>query len=164
MFSDMLRTQLILKNICTPEDWEIMRDHIQYDFLYDNQFAELKESELLQGRLGNLATIEPYIGKYYSTEYVRKRVLRQTDQEIEEIDMQIEDEITKGIIPDPSTIDPVTGQPLPQADPAAAEGGDMQSMGQDPMSMGEVPTEPDIEAMAQDVDAQYMKSTKKAEL
>jgi len=164
MFNDMLRTQLILKNICTPEDWEIMRDHIQYDFLYDNQFAELKESELLQGRLGNLATIEPYIGKYYSTEYVRKRVLRQTDQEIEEIDIQIEDEITKGIIPDPSTIDPVTGQPLPQADPAAAEGGDMQSMGQDPMSMGEVPTEPDIDAMAQEVDAQYMKSTKKAEL
>jgi hypothetical protein len=59
-----------------------MEDHIQYDFLYDNQFAELKESELLQSRLGNLATIEPYIGKYYSTEYVRKKVLRQTDTEI----------------------------------------------------------------------------------
>ena len=56
-----------------------MRDHIQYDFLYDNQFAELKEKELVEGRLGLLAQIEPYIGKYYSTEYVRKRILRQTD-------------------------------------------------------------------------------------
>ena len=79
MFNDMLRTQLILKNIVSPEDWEIMEDHIQYDFLYDNQFSELKEAELLQNRLGILATIEPYIGKYYSTEYVRKRILRQTD-------------------------------------------------------------------------------------
>ena len=48
MFNDMLRTQLILKNIVTPEDWESMGEHIQYDFLYDNQFAELKESEMLQ--------------------------------------------------------------------------------------------------------------------
>ncbi len=69
MFNDMLRTQLILKNIVTPEDWESMGEHIQYDFLYDNQFAELKESEMIQSRLGNLATIEPYIGKFYSTEF-----------------------------------------------------------------------------------------------
>ena len=75
-----------------------MGEHIQYDFLYDNQFAELKESEMIQSRLGNLATIEPYIGKFYSTEYVRKKILRQTDSEIEEIDNQIEDEIQKGIL------------------------------------------------------------------
>ena len=70
MFNDMLKTQLILKNIVTPEDWNKMEDHIQYDFLYDNQFAELKETEMIQGRLGNLAQIEPYIGKYYSTEFL----------------------------------------------------------------------------------------------
>src|SRR5210317_2079370 len=64
MFNDMLKTQLILKNIVTPEDWERISDHIQYDFLYDNQFAELKETEMLNERLGVLATIEPYIGKY----------------------------------------------------------------------------------------------------
>ena len=153
MFNDMLKTQLILKNIVTPDDWKVMEDHIQYDFLYDNQFAELKESELMEGRLGMLATIEPYIGKYYSTEYVRKRVLRQTDQEIEEIDTQIEDEIQKGIIPDPSGLDPITGEPLPQE----GEGGD-------PMSMGDQPVDPDLEAQAQAVDAQYSKDTKKAEL
>ena len=166
MFNDMLKTQLILKNIVSPSDWEVMKDHIQYDFLYDNQFAELKESELVQNRLGILATIEPYIGKYYSTEYVRKRVLRQTDQEIIEIDEQIEDEIKKGIIPDPSTIDPVTGQPLPQAggEEQAPVEGDPMSMGQDPMSMGEVPVEDDITAQAAQVDANYQKDTKKAEL
>ena len=152
MFSDMLKTQLILKNIVTPEDWKEMEDHIQYDFLYDNQFAELKESELMEGRLGMLATIEPYIGKYYSTEYVRKRILRQTDMEIEEIDIQIEDEIQKGIIPDPSQIDPITGEPLPQEGDPTMEG------------MGEQPVDPDIEAQAQAVDAQYQKDTKKAEL
>ena len=76
MFSDMLKTQLILKNIVS-HPWKIgirFNDHIQYDFLYDNQFAELKETEMLNERLGILATIEPYIGKYYSQEYgfVRK--------------------------------------------------------------------------------------------
>jgi len=167
MFNDMLRTQLILKNIVSPEDWEVMRDHIQYDFLYDNQFAELKEKELTEGRLALLAQVEPFIGKYYSTEYVRKRILRQTDQEIIEIDDQIEDEIQKGIIPDPSTIDPITGQPLPQAggeEQVAAEGSGMEGMGQDPMAMGEIPTEPDIDAEAAAIDANYQKDTKKAEL
>ena len=161
MFNDMLRTQLILKNIITPDDWEYMKDHIQYDFIYDNQFAELKEKEMVEGRLALLAQIEPFIGKYYSTEYVRKRVLRQTDSEIVEIDEQIEDEISKGIIPDPSTIDPVTGQPLPQP---VGEGSGMEGMGADPTGMGQVPMEPDLEAQAQAVDAEYQKDTRKAEL
>ena len=161
MFNDMLRTQLILKNIITPDDWEYMKDHIQYDFIYDNQFAELKEKEMVEGRLTLLAQIEPFIGKYYSTEYVRKRVLRQTDGEIVEIDEQIEDEIAKGIIPDPSTIDPVTGQPLPQP---VGEGSGMEGMGADPTGMGQVPMEPDLEAQSQAVDAEYQKDTRKAEL
>ena len=151
MFNDLLKTQLVLKNIVTPDDWRQMEDHIQYDFLYDNQFAELKESEMLQNRLSNLATIEPYIGKYYSTEYVRKRILQQTDSEIEEIDMQIEDEINKGILPNPAEQDPITGEPLP-------EGGN----GQD---LGEVPTDEDPdEAAAKITDAEYQKDTKTAEL
>ena len=151
MFNDMLRTQLILKNIITPEDWERMEDHIQYDFIYDNQFAELKESELMNERLGLAATIEPYIGKYYSVEYVRKKILRQTDAEIIDIDKQIEQEIKDGIIPDPNAVDPITGEPLP--------GGDGLDMG-----MGEVPVEPDLEAQATDVDANFQKDTKKAEI
>jgi hypothetical protein len=160
MFNDMLKTQLILKNIVSPEDWESISDHIQYDFLYDNQFAELKESELINGRLGTLATIEPYIGKYFSTEYVRKRILRQTDSEIIEIDEQIEDEIKKGILPDPATIDPITGAPLPQP----GEGNGMAEMGQDAMGMGQVPTEPGLDAQASVTDAQMQKDVKKAEI
>jgi len=127
MFNDMLRTQLILKNIIAPEDWEQLNDHIQYDFVYDNQFAELKESELMNERLGTLATIEPYIGKYYSNEYVRRKVLRQSDSEMEEIDDQIEKEIKDGTIPDPDAIDPITGEPLP---PGTEE--DVMAMGGEP--------------------------------
>ena len=146
LFADLLKTQLILKNIITPEDWNSLSDHIQYDFLYDNQFAELKESELLNERLGTLATIEPYIGKYYSNQYVRSKVLRQSDTEMEEIDEQIEQEIKDGIIPDPNAVDPITGEPL------EGEMGDL----------GDVPMEPDIDGGV--TDAQLQKDTKKAEI
>jgi len=148
MFNDMLKTQLLLKNIITPEDWESIREHIQYDFLYDNQFAELKESELMNERLATLATIEPYVGKYYSNDFVRRKVLRQTDSEIIEIDEQIEQEIKDGIIPDPNAVDPITGEPL--------EGG-----GED---LGDVPQEPDLEKSAAVTDAQLSKDTKTAEI
>ena len=118
MFDDMLRTQLILKNICTPEDWEIMSEHIQYDFLYDNHFSELKESELLNERITTLQAAEPYVGRYFSQDYVRRQILRQTDEEIIEQDKIIKKEIADGTIPDPSIpVDPETGMPL---DPGAA--------------------------------------------
>jgi hypothetical protein len=151
IFNDFLRTQLVLKNIVTPEDWEKMADHIQYDFLYDNQFAELKESELMNDRLGLLATIEPYIGKYFSVDYVRRKILRQTDVEIIEIDEQIENEIKNGIIPDPSSVDPITGEPLPNSP-------DEQGL------MGEVPMEPDMEQDVSQSDVDLKKDSKKAEI
>jgi len=132
MFNDMLRTQLILKNIVTPEDWEMMSEHIQYDFLYDNHFSELKESELMAERLNMVATAEPYVGKYYSQDYVRRKILRQTDEEIIEQDKLIEKEIKSGIIPDPNAqVDPETGMPV---DGNSIEG-----------EMGEVPVEPEID-------------------
>ena len=113
MFSDMLKTQLLLKNIITPEDWEIMNEHIQFDFIYDNHFAELKETELLTERI-NMATLaEPYVGRYYSQDYIRRKILRQTDQDIIDQDKIIKKEIKTGVIPDPNApIDPETGQPL----------------------------------------------------
>ena len=113
MFSDMLKTQLILKNIITPEDWAVMDEHIQYDFLYDNHFSELKDAELLNERLNMVQVAEPYIGKYFSQDYVRRKILRQTDQEILEQDALIKKEIKDGVIPDPSIpIDPMTGMPM----------------------------------------------------
>tara|TARA_B100000900_G_scaffold332830_1_gene293759 strand:+ start:85 stop:531 length:447 start_codon:yes stop_codon:yes gene_type:complete len=136
MFNDMLRTQLLLKNIITPEDWESMSEHIQYDFLYDNHFSELKEAELMNERLSLAATAEAYVGKYYSQDYVRRKILRQTDIEIIEQDKLIENEIKKGIIPDPATIDPATGQPLDAG--ASASGQDL----------GAPVMEPEIDASA----------------
>jgi hypothetical protein len=106
IFNDILKTQLLLKNIITPEDWEKMQEHIQYDFLYDNHFSELKEAELITDRLNLVATAEPYIGKYYSQDFVRRKILRQTDQEIIDQDKQIEYEIENGIIPDPNAPPP----------------------------------------------------------
>ena len=115
MFNDILKTQLILKNIITPEDWERMDEHIQYDFLYDNHFAELKDAELLNERLNMVQVAEPYVGKYFSQDYIRRKILRQTDEEILEQDKIIKKEIKDGVIPDPSqmVIDPATGQPIP---------------------------------------------------
>ena len=134
MFSDMLRTQLILKNIITPEDWRMMDEHIQYDFLYDNHFAELKEAELLNERLNMVQVAEPYIGKYFSQDYVRRKILRQTDIEIVEQDAIIKKEIEDGVIPDPSIpIDPATGMPM---DPNAQ------------MDLGQPVMEPDLAADA----------------
>ena len=113
MFHDMLRTQLILKNIITPEDWNIMEEHIQYDFLYDNHFAELKDAELLNERLNMVQVAEPYVGKYFSQDYLRRKILRQTDEEIIEQDKIMKKEIKDGIIPDPNIpVDPNTGIPL----------------------------------------------------
>ena len=101
MFLDMLKTQLLLKNVVTPEDWETMSEHIQFDFLYDNHFSELKEAELMENRI-NLATLaEPYVGKYFSQDYVRRKIIRQTDADILEEDAKIEQEIKDGIIVDP---------------------------------------------------------------
>jgi len=138
IFTDMLRTQLILKNIITTEDWERMSEHIQYDFIYDNHFAELKDKELMEGRLGLLGMVEPYVGRYYSTEYIRRNVLRQKDSEIVEIDEQIEDEIANGVIPDPN-------QQMLEMEQGAF--GD--PMG-DPMAQGELPAEPQPQNMPKD--------------
>jgi ribosomal protein L31E len=101
VFNDILKTQLVLKGIITIEDWPKIKEHIQYSFLKDGYFAELKNAELLRERIGLANDITPYVGKYYSLEYVRKNVLRQTDEDIIDIDNQIADEIKRGIIASP---------------------------------------------------------------
>ena len=135
MFSDMLKTQLILKNVITPEDWEYMNDHIQYDFLYDNHFAELKHAELMESRLNQVQQIEPYVGKYYSNDYVRRTILRQTDAEIIEQDKLIEEEIESGAIPDPALAGMQDGM---GGAPGGAPGGPVASA-----DIPNVPTDPE---------------------
>jgi hypothetical protein len=92
LFSDILRTQLILKGVIAAEEWDTFKEHIQYDYLADGHFAELKAAEVLRERLDMLGQVESYVGTYFSKEYVKKNILRQSDEEIEEIQNQIKDE------------------------------------------------------------------------
>ena len=102
LFNDILKTQLILKAVITEEDWHTLRDHIQYNFLQDGHFAELKESEMLLERIRVANEVRDYVGKYYSVEYVRKNILKQSDRDMEDIDKQIKKEIDDGIISAPT--------------------------------------------------------------
>jgi hypothetical protein len=104
LFHDMLKTQLILKGVISPEDWDEMKEHIQYDFLFDNHFNELKEQELMMQRI-NLATqMDPFVGKYYSIEYIRRQILQQNEKEFKEIDKQMRSEINNGLALNPADV------------------------------------------------------------
>ena len=92
LFMDILKTQLVLKGVIAIEEWDAMKEHIQFDFMQDGHFTELKNAEILQNRLDMLGQIESYVGTYFSKEYVKKNVLRMNDEEIEEIEQQIKDE------------------------------------------------------------------------
>ena len=128
LFLDMLRTQCLLKNICTVEDWDAMSENIQFDFLYDNHFSELKDGELQRERFSLAMEAEPYVGKYYSQDWVRRKILRQTDEDILEQDALIEKEIDEGIIQDPKememAVDGFNGM-APGVGEAAGPGGDL---------------------------------------
>ena len=92
LFMDILKTQLVLKGVIAVEEWDMMKEHIQFDFMQDGHFTELKNAEILQNRLDMLGQIESYVGTYFSKEYVRKNVLRMNDEEIEDIEKQMKDE------------------------------------------------------------------------
>jgi hypothetical protein len=102
LFNDILKTQLVLKKIIAEEDWHNVKENLNYDFLQDGHFAELKDSELLLERLRLANEMRDYVGKYFSVEYVRKNVLKQNEREIEDIDNQIKKEIDDGIISAPT--------------------------------------------------------------
>jgi len=92
LFDQALRIQLVLKGICTEEEWKEFNEKISYDFIKDNNFAELKEAELMQERLGVLAIVDQYSGKYYSKRWIQQHILRLNDQEIEEMEDEIQEE------------------------------------------------------------------------
>ena len=101
LFNDLLRTQLIIKGVISELEWPEVRDNIFYDFLQDGHFAELKNSEMMRERLNLAREVRDYIGKYYSVNYVRRNILRQTEQEIKKMDAEIKKEIDSGIISSP---------------------------------------------------------------
>ena len=96
-----MRTQLVLKGVIAETDWPMVRDAIQYDFVQDGHFAELKNTELLRERLALANEMREYVGKFYSVQFIRKHVLKQNDREMEEMDKQIKQEIDDNIIQNP---------------------------------------------------------------
>jgi len=104
LFQDILKTQLILKGVIAPDDWEDMKEHIQYDFLFDNHFNELKEIEMMNQRMLTVTQMDPFVGKYFSIEYVRKNVLQQRDKEYKEIEVQMNKEIELGLVMSPQDV------------------------------------------------------------
>ena len=104
LFTDLLRVQLLLKGIIKEEDWFDIKDSIDYVWTKDSHYVELKENEILRERLEVLSQLDEYIGKYFSNEWVRKNLLRQTDAEIRELDSQIKRET--GTDPDDAEINP----------------------------------------------------------
>ena len=144
LFNDLLKTQLILKNIVTPEDWDVLSDHIQYDFVYDNHFAELKETELINERLGVVAAVDPYVGKYFSLDYVRRKILKQKDEEIIEIDTQMAQEIEDGKLVDPMEAQQLEMGVHPEQMPGGQLNPDMGQMPQDPEMDGSATEAPEM--------------------
>ena len=103
-FHDVLKTQLILKGVISPEDWEDMKEHMQYDFLFDNHFNELKEIEMMNQRMATVTQMDPFVGKYYSIEHIRRHVLVQRDDDYKEMDKQMNREIELGLVMSPQDV------------------------------------------------------------
>jgi hypothetical protein len=103
LFDDALRIQLSLKGICTVEEWEEFKESISYDFKKDNNFTEMRDAEIMRERISTATQIDPYVGRYYSSAWVKKNILHMTEEEIEEMQKEIEEE--------GELAGPVSGQP-----------------------------------------------------
>lgn len=90
LFADLLRVQLLLKGVMTDDDWRELKGDIKYVFNTDNYFWDLKEAEIMAERLKMLSFVDPYVGKYFSTPFIRKNILRQTESEMREMDKEME--------------------------------------------------------------------------
>ena len=111
LFLEMLRTQLILKGIINDEDWQLMKERVNFNFLKDGHFAELKDAELLQNRIDTLDRMQSYIGTFYSKTYVQKYVLRMSDTDIARMKEEIKQESGEGDLNVPDGSDGVTRYP-----------------------------------------------------
>lgn len=127
LFLELLRVQLILKNVIKQDEWDEIEDRLAFKFAKDSHFSELKESEILKDRLQSARDAEDFVGKYYSREWVRKKILRQTEDDVEQIDKQIAAEEKAGILMPPGQDmgmgQPMPGEPQPAPAPAPASSG-----------------------------------------
>jgi hypothetical protein len=124
LFDQALKVQCYLKGICTEEEFEEYKQNIFYDFKKDNNYAELKESQLLQNRVNVLTMLDPYVGKYYSQKWIQKNVLQFDDDGIDKMMKEISDEIEQGLYPDPKLMNDPTMMGGLGGDPNAIPGGD----------------------------------------
>jgi hypothetical protein len=92
LFDDALKLQLVLKGVCTKEEWDVFKEDIFYDFKKDNNFTELREAELMRERIQTLTMMDPYVGKYYSQTWIKKNVLRMTDEDIQNMDKEMNED------------------------------------------------------------------------
>jgi hypothetical protein len=125
IFDTALGIQLSLKGICTREEWHEFKENIYYDYKKDNDFTEMRDAEILRERLGLLATVDPYLGRYYSSKWVKKNVLQMTDEEVEEMQEQMDEEQEQGIgqpLNPPGGEPQVTAEQFPPEDNTADNG------------------------------------------
>jgi hypothetical protein len=123
IFGQALRVQCVLKGICTTDEFDEFKENIYYDFIKDNNFAELKEAELVRERLSLLGSVDPYVGRYYSMEWIQRNVLRLSDEDIKLMQKQIDKEKADGLIMDPLQIAQQGQQELMNPDGAGGAGG-----------------------------------------
>jgi hypothetical protein len=127
LFEQALRVQCVLKGICTDEEFEEFKQNIYFDFIKDNNFAELKEAELVRERLSLLGSVDPYVGRYYSMSWIQRNVLRLTDDEIKVMQKEIDKEKEAGLILDPMQIAQQAQTDLAQGTGGTASGPASQS-------------------------------------
>jgi len=134
LFEQALRVQCVLKGICTEEEFEEFKQYIYFDFIKDNNFAELKEAELVRERLSLLGSVDPYVGRYYSMSWIQRNVLRLTDDEIKVMQKEIDKEKEAGLILDPMQIAQQAQTDLSQGTGGTASGPAPQSADAAPSS------------------------------
>jgi len=115
LFNDLLKTQLILKGVISIDEWDEFKEHIQYSFIADNYFSEMKEKEVMNERMGLMQQMDPFVGKYFSLEYMRRYILKQTDTEFGEIDEQMAKEIKAGLVVPPAELAQLEKQQMEMA-------------------------------------------------
>lgn len=120
LFDRCLERQLVLKGVMTPEDWAFVRNNVRYDFMKDNFFEELKETEILREKLNTLNEVEPLVGKYFSREWIIKHVLFMSDDDMRQMQKEMDAERMAGYYGD--VVPPEQGQyEVPQGEPAQEE-------------------------------------------
>ena len=170
LFTDVLKTQLLLKGVIAPDDWPLIQEHVSYDFLADGHFAALKESELLEDRINQLGSVEPYIGTFFSKEFVLKKVLHFNDADIQQMRDQIKketetDPMDGGIVMAPGgdgisriPVDP-SGMPIDPEQPADDRA--KMAMGIDPDAPPPPPEGEPPPPEDQEVDSEFIPKGKK---